>query len=287
MADYRIDSHKLIFHVDRVHQWLNKKQIYPVYAEISPTGLCNLRCVFCAYDYMEYAQRSLETKRVKKLLKEVSGLGVKSIMYAGEGEPLLHKDMAEIALTTKANGIDTAIASNGTLFNSDFSRDVLGALTWVRISLNAGTGQTYSLIHKAAPKMFHTVMQNLTDMVRVKKDRGLNTTIGVQCIVLPQNQGEILPLARTLKEIGIDYFTVKPFIQHPESINKKTDQGLSMEMLRQLEKDTESLNNGPFRIYYRYHSMLKLKEPRPYQYCLGLPFFTLIISNGDVYACGP
>ena len=31
---YRIDSHKLIYHVDRTSDWLAGKQVYPIYAEM-------------------------------------------------------------------------------------------------------------------------------------------------------------------------------------------------------------------------------------------------------------
>lgn len=52
MDKYRIDSHKLIYHVSRVNDWLNGKLIYPIYMEISPIGSCNHRCIFCAYDFI-------------------------------------------------------------------------------------------------------------------------------------------------------------------------------------------------------------------------------------------
>ena len=53
MDKYRIDSHKLIYHVDRVHAWQQGENVYPIYMEISPAGTCNHRCTFCALDYME------------------------------------------------------------------------------------------------------------------------------------------------------------------------------------------------------------------------------------------
>jgi hypothetical protein len=33
MDSYRIDSHKLMYHIDRVSQWLNGQDIYPVYMQ--------------------------------------------------------------------------------------------------------------------------------------------------------------------------------------------------------------------------------------------------------------
>ncbi len=54
---YKIDSHKLIYHIPRVNDWLDGKTIYPLYMEISPSGACNHRCTFCGLDFMEYQSR--------------------------------------------------------------------------------------------------------------------------------------------------------------------------------------------------------------------------------------
>ena len=106
---YLIDSHKLIYHPGRVADWINGENIYPIYMEISPTGMCNLRCIFCSVDFMGYQNRSLDTNILKERLTEFGKLGIKSIMYAGEGEPFLHKDMTAIIKHTHDSGIDAAI----------------------------------------------------------------------------------------------------------------------------------------------------------------------------------
>ena len=58
---YSIDSHKLMYHPERVTQWLQAsnqweriKEIYPIYMEISPMGACNHRCTFCSVDYLSH-----------------------------------------------------------------------------------------------------------------------------------------------------------------------------------------------------------------------------------------
>ena len=61
MDKFRIDSHKLIYHIPRVNDWLKGKIIYPIYMEISPSGACNQRCIYCDLDFMEYKTRYLDT----------------------------------------------------------------------------------------------------------------------------------------------------------------------------------------------------------------------------------
>src|SRR3989339_1244937 len=90
---FRIDSHKLLFHPTRVSDWIQGKNVYPLYMEISPTGGCNHRCTYCALDFMGYEKRNLDTAILKARLKEMAGLGLKSVMYAGGGEPFPHPDM--------------------------------------------------------------------------------------------------------------------------------------------------------------------------------------------------
>ena len=76
MSDnFRIDSHKLIFHPERVSQflavgddWSRAQSVYPIYVEISPLGACNHRCTFCAVDYIGYNSDRLELGMLKTRL---------------------------------------------------------------------------------------------------------------------------------------------------------------------------------------------------------------------------
>jgi hypothetical protein len=54
---------------------------------------------------MEYPRRFLDAAILKDRIAELGRLGLRSMMFAGEWEPFLHGDMAEIARHTKAQRI--------------------------------------------------------------------------------------------------------------------------------------------------------------------------------------
>ena len=85
---YNIDGHKLHLHPERVSQWLNGETIAPLYIEISPSGTCNHRCIFCSMDFMGYKKRFLDSAVMYERLRECGKLGVRAVMFAGEGERL-------------------------------------------------------------------------------------------------------------------------------------------------------------------------------------------------------
>src|ERR1043165_1132249 len=91
--NYLLEEQKLSYHPERVAEFVYKNDCYPIYMEISPVGLCSHRCVFCSYDYINYPNRKLETGRMLKFIDEISDCGIKSLLYAGEGEPFLHPDI--------------------------------------------------------------------------------------------------------------------------------------------------------------------------------------------------
>ncbi len=278
----RIDSHKLIYHPDVVSRWKNGENIYPIELEIGLTNACNHRCVFCAVDYTGYKSTMLDENMLLDNLMQISRKGVKSIIYAGEGEPLIHKAATEIINKTKALGIDTAMSTNGVLLTPEISRECLKSLTWVRFSTAGINNDTYNKIQRGKDGDLQKVLNNMQEAVRVRKEQNASTTIGVQLLLLPDNKDEIVQMGKELRKIGVDYFTIKPFSQHPQS-----EQILQVdyhEML-DLEQEVKELQTEFFKVYFRAHSMQKLECKRDYKQCLALPFMVYIDAKGNLWPC--
>lgn len=156
MADnYCIDGHKLLWHLDRVLEWQENRVIAPIYVEISPISSCNHNCIFCGIDFAMNPGFKLNTGILCKRLEEMGVLGVRSIMFAGEGEPLLHKDLPLFVKTAKEAGIDVSITTNGSLGNYALWKELLPYLTWIRFSVDAGTADVYANVHRVQQDAFH------------------------------------------------------------------------------------------------------------------------------------
>lgn len=285
MDDFRLDSHKLIYHPQRITDWLKGKDIYPIYIEISPCGSCNHRCVYCGLDFMEYKPRFLDKDMLKERLYEMGRLGVKSIMYAGEGEPFLHKNIVDIIAYTKKAGIDAAVTTNGVLFDKELANATLANLTWIKISIDAGTKETYAMIHRTKADDFDRVLRNMSYAAKLKHKKGYKCTLGMQIILLPENYQEVSLLAKKAKEIGMDYLVVKPYSQHPQSITTKY-KNIKYSRYLGLVEELRKFNDKKFSVIFRIQTMKRWDEGRRnYKHCLALPFWAYIDAGGDVWAC--
>ncbi|OHA14319.1 MAG: radical SAM protein [Candidatus Tagabacteria bacterium RIFCSPLOWO2_01_FULL_39_11] len=293
MDDYGIDSHKLTYHPEWTARWKKAKssvhwddckEIYPIYIEVTPSGACNHRCVFCAFDYVGYKPNFLDFKIFKKRIGELARLGVKAILYGGEGEPLLNKNIGEIIAYTAEVGIDPALTPNGVLLNEKLLKKILKYLVWMKVSVDAGTAKTYAFIHRTKEEDFGKVLRNLALTVLIKRENNYECTIGTQMILLPENAEEAIMLALRVKEIGVDYIVIKPYSQHRMSIERKYE-NLRYNEYYQLAEKLEKLNSDSFKIIFRARTMEKLSEER-LRFCGAVPFlWAHIMSTGDVYSC--
>ncbi|MEK6531793.1 MAG: radical SAM protein [Deltaproteobacteria bacterium] len=286
MDEFSIDSHKLQFHVEKVSRWLKGELTFPIYIEVSPSGACNHRCAYCALDFMGYEPRLLDADAFKERLKELGRLGVKSVMYAGEGEPLVHKDIDSIIRRTNESGIDAALTTNGALMDKGFVESALKHLTWVKISLDAGAPATHATLHGADKGDFSRIIKNIEYAVMYRKKRSIKTTIGVQMILLPENAGEAEGLARLAKKIGVDYLVIKSYSQHPKSITRKYQRLDYNELTRRLGTALQGISGDGFSVVLRTNAIKRLSDKkRDYKKCLSLPFWAYIDSGANVWAC--
>jgi len=293
MSDkYAIDSHKLSYHPQRVAQWqeagddIDKlKKVYPVYIEVSPVGACNHRCTFCGVDYIGYQNIRWETELLKTRLNEMSEKGVRSIMFAGEGEPLLHKELDQIIEHCSKVGIDSSITTNFVFLNKKNVDKIFKNASWVKISINAGTKKTYSEIHRTKEEDFDKVIENMKLAVKTKKENNYKCTLGAQMLLLPENKDEALILAKKVKEIGLDYLVIKPYSQHLFS-ETKVYKNVDYKPMLELEEELEKLNDDTFNVVFRSNTMKKLDTGHSYKKCYSTPYFWAhLMANGDMYGC--
>lgn len=290
---YKIDSHKLIYHPQRVAQWLDAnndweklKKIYPIYVEISPYGGCNHRCSFCAVDYIGYKNIKWDPDKLKQKLTEMAELGIKSVMFAGEGEPLLWKPIYDILAHCAKIGIDTSLTTNLVPAQTDKMGELLQHLSWMKISINAGTAKTYAKIHATKEADFAKVLQNIQAAVQCKQQYNYKCAIGAQMLLLPENQAEVLVYTKLMRELGVNYVVIKPYSQHQYS-NTKKYAGLTYESMMDLEDKLQQLNNANFHVVFRSQTMDKLLyEAQKYKKCYSTPFFwAYIMTDGSLYGC--
>lgn len=284
MEELRIDSHKLFYHPKAVSEWLEGKTIYPITVEVSPSGACNFRCIFCAFDYLGYATNFLSKELLLNTFQEMSSKGTRAIVLAGEGEPLLNPDLVEVISQRDSYCLDLSVVSNGLLFSKDFYQETLHQLRWVRFSVNAGTDHTHQKIHHSKPGDFQKIVKNIGEAVQWKDSQKLSTTIGIQLLMIPENSKEVISLAKIASELGVDYFTVKPYSQHPLSINKGVEAPF-YEEFGEIHEELRSFETKDFHIAFREDSMKKKGKRKLYSRCLGLPFWAYIDAKANVWAC--
>jgi cyclic pyranopterin phosphate synthase len=269
----RIDGTKVHFHPARVVQlmqdrdnWETAKNIFPIYVEVSPSGACNHRCTFCGVDYVGYKSILLDADMYAIRIAEMAELGVKSVMFAGEGEPLLHKHIDHMVLSTVASGVDVAFTTNGVLLDK---LETLPQCNWVKVSLNAGTRETYAKVHRTQERDWYKVWLAIKNAVKRKG----KCMLGVQMVLLPENEKEAPLLQLMCEDAGVDYLVFKPYSQHKSSFTRQYEKfkpALVQPTFKKTVVRTESINTTEI----------------PYEKCHATPFlWSYVMASGDVYSC--
>jgi len=301
MDKYRIDSHKYAFHpehagkviaynTDPCDENITKayKEQHPVYIEVSPVGACNHRCTFCAVDYIGYKSVFMNVKSFETSIRGMKGKGCKSIMFAGEGEPLLHPEIKQIiSITKNIGGIDVAFTTNAVRLDKELVKSSLRDISWIKVSFNGGTAKVYSEIHRTKEKDFEIVSNNIQYAVSHRKQEGLECAIGLQTLLLPDNADSMHEMCRHAKELGVDYVVVKPYSQHKFSETKKYEK-IDYNDYLSLKSELEAYNDDDFQVVFRANTINNWISQNNNRYCkcLATPAaWSYWMADGDVYSC--
>lgn len=275
------DSHKLAYQPERVAAWL-KGDVMPLHAEIGLTNRCNHHCTFCTLDWITHGKDILDTDRLKGVLGVMAAWGVKSVYYAGEGEPTLHPAFADIIKMTKGFGLSVALSTNGSFYNPEIALATLKYMSWVRFSVDTDDVAVYRKLHGVGQGEFAKVIGNMYECVLIKKQYKLDVEIGLQILLMPETIKSVYSTALYAKNTGMDNVQIKPCHNHPQSSHNAE---IPQETYDDLKQELADLETKDFKVVFRTRSMERLLEPRTYQDCHGFDFYVLINAKGDIVPC--
>ena len=99
------------------------------------TGRCNLRCIHCyASDLNCDGDGQMDTSQATRFIDDLAEFKVPVILFSG-GEPLLRKDLFELAGFASARGIRMALSTNGTLID-DKTADAIQKIGFAEVGIS-------------------------------------------------------------------------------------------------------------------------------------------------------
>jgi len=285
-----LDGDKLAYHQDRVQAWQRGERVAPITIDMALTRACNARCTFCYAMLQENILESFQedVKRqtpavINRFLDDAAEIGVKGISFVSDGESTVHPYVYDAILRGKKNGIDMAMGTNGSLLKKERLREILPALTYLRFNFDAGDPKRYSEIMGYGEENFHKVVDTIRACTKIKRERGLNVTIGLQMVFMPQFKDQLVPLAKLGKELGADYLVIKHC-----SDDELGSLGVNYREYKDLVpniKEAEAVSTDKYKVIPKWSKLLS-EGKRVYQRCYGPPFILQMSGSGLVAPCG-
>ncbi len=290
---FRLDGHKLIYHLDRTLDWLNGKKIAPIHIDMGLTKFCNMGCIYC----IGVTQGMQKGEMIKgdallRFIDDCGRLNVRSIGFIGDGEPTLNPALYDAITRAEGLGINVGMATNGLLLDVNRGHDMLRSLTFIRFNLSAAERNSFKKIHKCSISKFDMLVEKIKTLVKMREEGNYNCTIGIQMVLIPENFDQVIKLAELGAEIGVDYLQIKQCSdsEYKElGINHKDYKSV----LGNLKK-AEALSHDGYAVKAKWNKIDILNETdiykqgfRKYDICYGTPFLGQISGNGKVYPCGP
>lgn len=219
-GQFRHERRLLTGHLALIERILKSEPVpAPHFVEIHPSGECNNICRWCrgpsGDKTPDFPASMLAKDTLLNLLDELHSLGVKGVLFDGYyGEPLLNP--ATVPAMTKAVelGMQVGLGTNGMLLDRS-ARDIAARINYVRVSLDAGSNETFNALKGTRGAPFDVILANLRELVAVRQAEHTSVRIGISYILQPENIAEVLSVTDRAMSIGIDSVQFKLALSDP------------------------------------------------------------------------
>ena len=282
-SDLILDGTKIAWHMNRVKAWECGERIAPITVDMALTRACNFACEFCYAMLQENDRQVINRKVIFDFLDDCAEIGVKGVSFVSDGESTISPVFVDAVRHGAEAGLSMAVGTNGFVLTKRRLEEILPYLTYIRINISAGEPMRYAEIMGVKESWYGRVCQNIRDMVAIKKRDRLPVTIGMQMVLMPQYEDQILPLAKLGKELRPDYLIIK-HCSDSEDGSLGVDYGGYARLYDTL-RQAESLSDDGYKVAVKW-SKIGSEGKRGYQRCYGAPFILQLSGSGLVAPCG-
>ncbi len=278
-----LDGQKLAWHSDRVNAWLKGEKIAPITIDCALTRKCNYKCVYCYGQLQANDEKRMTRDVIFRFLDDVAEIGVKAISFVSDGESTCSPYLYDAIIHGKKNGLDMALGTNGVLLKKEKLEEILPALTYLRFNVSAGEPQRYKEIHGCRENDFYKFKNIVKETTKLKKEKKLETTIGLQMVLMPEFKDQIIPLVNLGKELKVDYLVIK-HCSDDEDGTLGIDYNKYYE-LKEILQVAESNSTKDYLVKAKWSKIMSGGE-RKYSKCYGPRFILQMSGSGLVAPCG-
>ncbi len=258
---------KMMFHQDRIYEYLYKGDTAPVEMEVNLTNRCNMSCKWCINANFR-GKEELDTEEFYYFCRGFKDMGGKALVFSGGGEPTYHPSFGECIDIAKSFELELGLMTNGT-YSSNYNKVIGQSFKWIRFSIDTLDRKQYK--KWKGVDALDMVIDNIGNL------HNLPIKIGINCNISPEHTIEgVKQFERFL--YYADYIQFRPvlpryFFKEKIQYNKPV-----WNYLAKHKCPTISLSNDK-------REDLQGSKAFPFSSCEGHFFVPVLNANGDVCVC--
>ena len=267
----------------------------PLVVEMDTTAVCDLACPGCISEDLVMLGNSFSDEQLMRIANEFIEIGVKAVILIGGGEPLAHRKSGDFMRLLGENDIHIGITTNGSFIHKHL--DVIAKYAkWTRVSMDAATEEKFQILRptKGGKSKWDLITKNMRMLAEVKTGK-LGFSFLIQTPAdgpgIVSNIDEIYDAAVLARDLGCDYYEVKPTYQFREGVDHalmKHDPGL-MELAAREVRRLDELETESFKILKAINLQYSLAgvdkdQPKDYHQCPSTHLRTTVTPTG-VFVC--
>jgi len=268
---------KILYHPERLAQWMREEQVKPVTAEIHLSNRCNNACSYCGQKQNQNG-KDMSLDNIKLLNKALTYAGVKSVYFSGGGESTLNKDI--FTALDELKNFEKGMITNAVYMPDKLIERYVQDFRWVRISIDAGDNETYYNIRGTHD--FDRVCANIDKLLIGRDYQKTGLVVGLQVVVNEHNYRELKYICGSLLSFfpSIDYINIRPI---EDNINKTIYEESQIKLIKS-ELDFLQ-NNDKIIISEKWQEIFAGKKDFGFKICNASEFILTIGADGDIYPC--